>query len=196
MTRGKLSAVEQIYACSALNKIQERIEVADLKKLEQQMKESGDLKTLLTTPAIDLPKKYGYLVCEIYDDDYKDKTLYYLIKQSCKRLPTTSFFSYAGDKITGFFAYIVGANNCISEIKMFSFDVLKPNPVLLNDMFKLLEDLRKKYKTISWSAMKANEANSMYAKAIEKYGGKAEEYNDDISNTITIHYSIPGEPSI
>src|SRR5574344_2941346 len=153
MTRGKLRAVEQIYACSALNKIQERIEVADLKKLEQQMTESESLKKLLTTPAIDLPQRYGYLVCEIYDDDYKDKTLFYLIKQSCKRLPTTSFFSYANDKITGFFAYIVGANNCISEIKIFSFDVSEPNPVLLSDIFKLLENLRKHYKTISWRAM-------------------------------------------
>ncbi len=72
-------------------------EKADLSKLDAQLETDTELKTLLNTPANDLPENYKYIIDEIYEDE-ADKTLYYVIKESCKRLKSTSFFFMAGDK--------------------------------------------------------------------------------------------------
>ena len=81
-------------------KLQETTVKADLSLLDAQLENDTELKTLLNTPAKDLPEKYKYLVDEIYEDE-ADKTLYYVIKESCNRLKSTSFFSMAGNKIVG-----------------------------------------------------------------------------------------------
>lgn len=85
--------------------LQETTVKADLSLLDAQLENDTELKTLLNTPAKDLPEKYKYLVNEIYENE-ADKTLYYVIKESCNRLKSTSFFSMAGNKIVGFFAYL------------------------------------------------------------------------------------------
>lgn len=158
-------------------KLTESTEPANLIKLNAQMKSDSELNDLLNTPAKDLPEQYKYLVDEIYEDD-KDKTLYYVIKESCNRLRSTSFFSMAGEKIVGFFAYIIGEGNKVDEIKMFSFDLKKPNPVLAGDLLRLIEKLRKTYVEISWMAIKENPANKQYEQAIKLYNGTIEEVSE------------------
>lgn len=168
-------------------KLQETTVKADLSLLDAQLENDTELKTLLNTPAKDLPEKYKYLVDEIYEDE-ADKTLYYVIKESCNRLKSTSFFSMAGNKIVGFFAYIIGADNKIDEIKMFSFDSSKNNPVLAADLVRLLNKLQETYVEINWDAVKENPANDQYKKIIKLVNGTVTE----VSNK-SYHYSVPGK---
>ncbi|MBP5601620.1 MAG: hypothetical protein J6X78_02735 [Treponema sp.] len=176
---------EKIYNES--NILRETTEIANLSKLDAQLKTDIELKNLLYTPAKDLPEKYKFLVDEIYEE-YENKTLYYVIKESCRRLKTTSFFSMAGDKIVGFFAYIIGEGNVIDEIKMFSFDIERNNPVLAADLIRLLNKLRESYIEIRWDAIKENPANEQYKKIIEKLNGTVKEVSGKY-----YHYTIPGK---
>ena len=168
-------------------RLQETTVKADLNLLDAQLETDTRLKALLDTPAKDLPENYRYLVDEIYEDE-ADKTLYYVIKESCSRLKSTSFFSMAGDKIVGFFAYIIGAGNKVEEIKMFSFDLSRNNPVLAADLMRLLNGLRETYAEINWNALKKNLANEQYRKAIKLVNGTVTEVSDKI-----YHYSVPGK---
>lgn len=179
---------EETYQSSNnLDRFCETTEVANLSKLDAQLKTDATLNKLLNTPAKDLPEKYKYLVDEIYEDE-KNKTLYYVIKESCNRLKSTSFFSVAGNKIVGFFAYIIGEGNTVDEIKMFSFDITKNNPVLAADLIRLLEKLRKNYVEIKWMVIKENPANDQYNKIISKYNGSVVEINNKF-----YQYTIPGK---
>lgn len=168
-------------------RLQETTVKADLNLLDAQLETDTRLNALLDTPAKDLPENYRYLVDEIYEDE-ADKTLYYVIKESCSRLKSTSFFSMAGDKIVGFFAYIIGAGNKVEEIKMFSFDLSRNNPVLAADLMWLLNGLRETYAEINWNALKKNPANEQYRKAIKLVNGTVTEVSDKI-----YHYSVPGK---
>ena len=168
------------------SRLQETTEKADLSKLNAQLEVDPELNKLLNTPAKDLSNNYKYLVDEIYEGD-EDKTLYYVIKESCSRLKSTSFFSMAGNKIVGFFAYIIGEGNKIDEIKMFSFDLEKSNPVLAADLLRLLSKLRETYVEINWDAIKENPACEQYNKIIKKFNGTVTEVSDKI-----YHYSVPG----
>lgn len=181
---------EDLFECifnESLNRLVESTELANLKKLEAQLETDKELDKLLKTPAKDLKTAHKYLVEEIYDD-YADKTLYYLIQESCRRLKSTSFFSVAGNKIVGFFAYIIGEENKIDGIKMFSFDLSKPNSVLASDLIKLIKNLQQKYAEINWCALKENPANIQYKKIMEKLNGSVK----DISEK-ACQYTIPGK---
>ncbi len=162
-------------------------EKADLSKLDAQLETDTELKTLLNTPANDLPENYKYIIDEIYKDE-ADKTLYYVIKESCNRLKSTSFFFMAGDKIVGFFAYIIGTDNKIDEIKMFSFNSDRNNPILAADLIRILKKLRETYVEISWEAVKDNPANEQYEKVINTFNGTVKEVSSKF-----YHYSIPGK---
>ena len=70
--------------------------------------------------------------------------------------------------------------NKVTEIKMFSFDLNKPNVVLLRDLYKLLDYLITKYDEVTWAAIKENPANKIYKSAINKYSGIIDDSNDKI----------------
>lgn len=182
---GKEKFFEKIY--NDCNRLKETTAKADLSSLDAQLATDQELNKLLNTPAKNLPESYKYLVDEIYEEQ-EDKTLYYLIKESCNRLKSTSFFSMAGNKIVGFFAYIIGEENKIDEIKMFSFDLKKNNPVLAADLIRLLDKLRETYVEINWDAMKENPACEQYNKIIKKFNGTVTAVSDKI-----YHYTVPGK---
>ena len=161
----------------------------DLNKLENQMQDDESLMNLLLKPANELPEKYLYLISEVFAG-WETTNLYHLISETSTKVPKDqAYFSVAGDKIIGWCAYTTEYNRqfkqeVVNEIKMFSFDVNRPNPVLLRDLETLINMLLNKYGIIFWGAVKKNPANKIYERAIEKYHGTKEEYNDIVYYTI------------
>ena len=163
---------------------------ADMEKLENQMQDDESLMNLLLKPAKELPKKYTYLLSELFPG-WESATLYYLLDASFKNVPNDQiYFSMAGEKIVGWCAYTTEYNRqlkqvVVNEIKMFSFDINRPNPVMLRDLETLINMLLNKYGVIFWGAVKENPANRIYERAIEKYNGTKEEHDNLIYYTIT-----------
>ena len=67
---------------------------------------------------------------------------------------------------------------------MFSFDVNRPNPVILRDLEAMINMLLDKYGVIFWDTVKENPANRIYQHAIEKYNGTKEEHGNLVYYTI------------
>lgn len=170
--------------CSALVKANKQL-------LENQMQSNETLKNLLMKPASELPEKYTYLLAEVFEG-WKDTTLWHLIEETFRKIPSDQiFFSMAGNEIVGWCAYTTkrdpkSGTIYVDEIKMFSFDINRPNPVLLRDLESLIKDLLEKYSMVSWVAVKENPANRIYQKAIEKYNGSKSEFGN------LVQYSIEG----
>lgn len=162
---------------------------ADRRLLEEQMDKDKSLSELLFKPAGELPKKYTYLLAELFPG-WETATLYYLLDASFKNVPNDQiYFSMAGNKIVGWCAYTTEYNRqlkqvVVNEIKMFSFDVNRPNPVMLRDLETLINILLDKYGVIFWGAVKENLANRIYERAIEKYNGTKEEHGNLVYYTI------------
>lgn len=162
---------------------------ADRKLLEEQMSKDKSLSELLLKPAGELPEKYTYLLAELFPG-WETATLYYLLDASFKNVPNDQiYFSMAGDKIVGWCAYTTEYNRqlrqtVVNEIKMFSFDVNRPNPVILRDLETMINMLLDEYGVIFWGAVKENPANRIYKRAIEKYHGTKEEYYGLVYYTI------------
>ena len=158
----------------------------DMSELDKQMKSDYELREILTTPAEDLPYRYSYLLGEVFAG-WKALTLYDLIKQSFDKLGNDKvYFSKAGNKLVGWAAYEVDATcrfrpyTFVSEIKTFSFDVKRPNPVLFRDLKELLDKLIEEYKEVTWIAVKENPANDIYEKVIKVYNGTRKDINDKL----------------
>ena len=175
------------YFKARINEIKERICLneelipANLNDLTKEMDRNPNLKKLLNTKAADLPEKYKYLVDEIYEEP-SDVCLYDLIKESQQKLGKDKvFFSKNGDSLVGWAAFETDrSKKKVTEIKMFSFDLNKPNIVLLRDLHKLLEQLLSKYEEVTWAAIKENPANKIYKSAINKYFGTIDESDDKV----------------
>lgn len=161
--------------------LKEELCSASLSDLDKQIEADADLKRLLTTKAINLPKKYKFLVDEVFAES-DEVSLYDLIKQSQAKLGSDKvFFSKSGEKINGWAGYDTDIfNKKVMEIKMFSFDITRPNPVLIKDLRKLLEKLLSKYEEVSWAALKANPANKIYKAAVSKYHGQFDDSDEKI----------------
>ena len=177
-----IRSIKQAFIRSALVQ-------ADMQSLENQMAEDKSLSELLMTPAKELPVKYSYLLAEVFDG-WETLTLYHLIAETFTKVPKDHvYFSKVGDKIVGWCAYTTARDPkqgyvYVNEIKMFSFDINRPNPVLLRDLELLINMLLDKYGIISWIAVKENPANKIYQRAIDKYNGSKEEYNNLIQYLI------------
>ena len=167
--------------------IQSQLVRCDLSELDMQMNNDNQLKELLTTPASKLPKKYHYLLAELFDG-WEEKTLYELIKStvfSYKKIK--SYFSKSGDKITGWCAYEVNYDrilnsDVVTELKMFSFDLDKLNVTLMRDLKTLLDNLLEQYPLVSWAAIEENDFNDSYRYVLKTYnelGYKTSEYKDN-----------------
>lgn len=162
---------------------------ADRNRLEELMNNDKGLSRLLLTPAGELPEKYSYLLSELFPG-WEETSLYYLIDATFKKVPNDQiYFSMAGDKIVGWCAYTTEYNRnfkreIVNEIKMFSFDINRPNPVLLRDLESMINILLDKYGIIFWEAVKKNPANKIYERAINKYQGFKEEVGDNVYYTI------------
>jgi len=163
----------------------ERIVRAKWSDLEYAMEQDKELSTLLNTPVKDLPKNYRFLADELFND-VENETLYHFIAMSL----TFSIIIYkiyyikSDSKITSIAACHIGYDE-VYEIKMLSFNPLQSSCVVrIRDFNILLDDFIKKYKKISWSAMKENPANRVYQEVIENYGGNMKEQDG------CIHYCI------
>ena len=162
---------------------------ADMEKLESQMQDNESLMNLLLKPAGELPKKYSYLLAEVFDG-WETTNLYHLIFETNTKVPKDQvYFSMAGNEIVGWCAYTTEYSRqfkqvVVNEIKMFSFDIDRPNPVLLRDLEMLINMLLDKYGVIFWGAVKENPANRIYQRAIEKYNGTKEEHGNLVYYTI------------
>lgn len=166
-----------------LEKIFSSLVPCDLNLLKSQMEERPDLKKILTTKGIDLPEQYRYLISEELSD-WQNATLYDLITtfHGQKGEKLISNFSTAGEKIVGWVGYIVGKNNFDEEIvlniKMFSFDLSRPNPIILKDLRDLIYDLQNDYPEVRWLALKDNPANKIYRKFLDEIGGETIDFGN------------------
>lgn len=163
----------------SLREVFSSLKSCELDELDNEMSVNPELNTLLTTPGKDLPIKYRYLMGSVLSD-WENKTLYDFIVLTlfAKGNKYHSYFSKAGNKFVGFAAYEVDST-CrfrpyvfVSEIKMFSFDLDRPNPVLIQDLKRLIDELLSQYKEVSWVAVKANPANRIYRAALNYYKDK------------------------
>jgi len=161
--------------------LEEQLVPAKMNDLNIAMQQNEELKKLLTTPSKNLPERYKYLVDEI--TDYENYTLLDIIDNTLKYKRFIPYFSKMGNEMRGFVAYEVSKNE-VSDIKLFSFDLSQAAVVLFRDLIILLDELVMKYKKVSWLALKANPANKIYQKAIEKYNGTMEEIGNEL------HYCI------
>ena len=163
----------------------------DLSKLDKQIELNDNLK-FLKSPAKDLPKRYLYLLSEVFPG-ITNYSLYDLIKMANGYKDTYSYFSVAGDNIVGWCSYQTSFNpelnkEIVSEIKMFSFDINKPDPVLMKDLKSLLDNLLKQYPQVSWEAVKENPANEIYQFVLNEYAKNGFTVNkSDIQNGILVY---------
>lgn len=171
---------------------------ADLSELDKQMNANSKLKELMTTEGKDLPNDYSYLLGEVVDN-WETFTLHDFVRLTINNhRPGTEihcYFSMSGDDIVGFAAYEVDSSKryrnytFVSEIKMFSFDLSRPNPVLIRDLKMLLDKLINEYKEVTWIAVADNPANKIYRQAITDYKGKV----IPLENGRLYEYSITGK---
>jgi len=171
-----------------MERLTEELILADINELHREMNTDPSLKKLLTTKAKDFPpdSEYLFLIREL--TEHADETLLDIIEMSLKYsmrgTKTKSYFVKAKDRLIGFVAYIVMGNEII-EVKMFSFDVSRPNPVIIRDLENLVVKLLKEgFEKISWSAMPENGANAIYERAIAKFNGKSKMKDDIIRYVI------------
>lgn len=154
------------------DEINSSLSECNLAELDEQINSDDELRQFLYTPASELPQQYLYLITEIFPEALK-YTLYDLMEFTFSYKNTVSYFSKAGDKIIGWCGYHISKDvdgiERVDEIKMFSFDLSKPNPVLLRDLQSLLDDLLEKYSSVSWTAVKENPANRIYESVLDKY---------------------------
>ena len=155
----------------------------NLEELKQQMKKDSSIHKVLTTPAYELPVEYTYLLGETFPN-WEDCTLLELILTSQRSLPEgCCFFSKTGSEITGWCAYTIDIDEggkYISNLKMFSFNIFRPNVVLLRDLKSLVDTLLEDYYKVSWIAVKGNPANKIYQKIINDYKGTSFDLDNKI----------------
>ena len=147
-----------------------------ISELDDLLEKNSELKELMFAPAKDLPQRYQYILEDLSDDSMNYYTLYALVL-SCLGWPGVySYFSKAGDDPVGWCAYHVSEGiddvDRVDELKMFSFDLSKPNVVLLRDLKNLLDTLLQRYTSVSWRANFNNPANEIYEQVLEEYGNK------------------------
>ena len=163
-------AVLQINSNNEL--IKSSLSRCDISELDKQIKEDDNLRQLLYTPANELPEKYLFLLTETFPRISRF-TLYDLIEFTIGYKDTVSYFSKAGNKIIGWCGYHISKRfNGVDEIKMFSFDLNRPNPVLLRDLKNLVDKLITEYSFVSWGAVPENPANQIYEQALLEYKNK------------------------
>lgn len=157
----------------------EHIRIPDLSELDEAMKRDKKLKKILTTPLYKLPSNLLEYSHKYFSNLPTVSTLYNAIKFCLEDFFTQGEFYYSEvDKsIKGFLLYTIegdtikGITPYICNIGIISFDLNVNNKTLLRDTINLLENLRKKYKGISWSIDKNNSAVEMYKELLSTYHG-------------------------
>lgn len=175
--------VKKEEICSSLSE-------CNISELDDLMEKDSELKKLMFTPAKELPQRYLYLLEEI-DPNMMQCNLYTLIISSLGwGSKIHSYFSKSGNKIVGWCAYHISKKfNGVDEIKMFSFDLDKPNLVLLRDLKNLVDRLLTEYSFVSWGAVPENPANRIYERALAEYENKGfdvEKVQSDKEITYTV----------
>lgn len=173
----------------------ERLERAEIKKLDDYLRGHPDVKKVLLTPAKDLKAtEYGHLI-PVVTKNVEDKTLYDLMKASMEQDYgyIKSYFSVDENGSIGGFVALVMSGNEVGDIKMFSFDLKKFNVTLARDLTNLIPPLLAKYAAVNWSAVKENPIVKAYEKIAYSYGGKVMPYVDPDSGVECIRYRIEGK---
>jgi hypothetical protein len=142
--------------------------------LKAQMKIDSRLMKQLDSPLDEIPQ-YKYLYQQDFVGGYGLFDLLNYITNTEKK--ATVLFSKAGNKFTGFIAY-VDDGKTISKIKMASFfdDEKKSALVMARDLREFLTKEIQDHKLITWEAYFINPANIQYQKAIPSWFSKSK-YN-------------------
>jgi hypothetical protein len=158
--------------------LMEQLIPANLGTLQTEMNQDEELKNLLTTPLKELPPQYKYLDITGVNTN---KTLFDIIDEKIHDNSYITFFSKAGNKLTGMAGYEVDTNtNAVIGIIIFSFNpTYGDGRQVLKDMGNLLDDLVKKYDSIRWYSDIENPANRYYNLVIKKYDGNVFSLEDD-----------------
>lgn len=180
-------------------------ERASLSNLKNYMKDDEDLQFFLTTPIIKLPKNYRYLIVSVSQDIIVKGTLYDLIKHNFNKHMSYSEFSYTYKsvngkrvkKLIGYCFYETTSNpmtagkGAVTDIVLVSFTPEKNSYTLTKDMLELLEELRREYKSIDWTAFPDNPIVKSYNKIAKQNNGYS--WLDTTYNPPLMHYRLMGK---
>ena len=147
----------KIYKTS-LERFDEQLEQADLKKLDSEINKNDEYK-FLKIPYKELPEQYQNLIAqELNEPD--TSSLYDLMNMTRIAFGSqNTLFSKMGNKLTGWVGIKPRKDGSVGNIKMFSFLDPNKNYVIWKDLRILLEILLFDigYHTVSWAAVKSNE---------------------------------------
>ncbi len=192
-----MSSFGSLRNSKSLREIFSSLQSCELDELDKAMENDSELNSLLTTEGKDLPVEYRYLMGDVLSG-WENKTLYDFIVLTlfAKGDKYHSYFSKAGDKLVGFAAYEVDLTlrfrnyTFVSEIKMFSFDLKRPNPVLIQDLKTLIDQLLNEYFEVTWVAVKENPANRIYEAAMNFYKNDYDVQVNPLENGKLLEYCI------
>lgn len=163
---------------------------ADINEYEKQKEERPDFKKLVLTKGEYLLDKYKNLLSEAFPR-YKNKTLEDLIKQSKAELGDDNVY-FSIDKnglIVGFMAVVVDEDeNKVNNIKMCSLKDGDDNEDIMPDLKDFLDELLKKYDSVSWVAIDSNKANFAYKLYAKHHNG----FFKEVKDFHKVFYHVPG----
>lgn len=163
-----------------------------------------DLKPFFSTPMKDLFKKSNELgnsykyAFDMKGENSQDLTLAQVLSTLllANQGRIKLYFSESNE-IEGLIMYTIGGTDLINrwphyveDIVIMSFDLDKPNMTLTRDLYRLIQDLRLKYRYIRWIADKNNPATKFYKKVVDRYGGICEPDSEDEEILV---FKIPGK---
>lgn len=177
----------------------EHINTPDLSELDEAMEKDEHLRELMETPIGSLPESPIGLSYKYFSNLPDYMTLYNALSMTLESffMNGNFFYSKAGDQMVGFLGYeiapkvIHNMGPYIRNISAISFDLDKPNAVLVRDTITEIMKLRKQYYIIRWTCFPENPANEMYEKFCRKLGGEIKEIKEEGYDLI--EYIIYGE---
>ena len=157
----------------------EHINTPDLSELDTAMEKDEKLRELMETPIGDLPESPLGLSYSYFSNLPPNMTLYDALGLTLESFFRDGdfFYSKAGDQMVGFIGYevvpkfIYNLGPYIRNIMAVSFDLDKPNTVLVRDTINEIMKLRKEYTKIRWTSFPDNPASEMYEKFCKRLGG-------------------------
>lgn len=171
-------------------KMNEKLIPASLERLNVELEKRPDFSKQMNTPLRNLNSQYLNLIDEEDFDYYKDNSLKDIIESKLSEGNKRGiyFYSEAGEDLEGFAYYTTSMNGLrVTDIGLFSFDVEKPNSVLVRDMLNLLKELREKYVSIEFMCVENNPVLDSYIKITRMFNGDYT-YDEGIW-----YFEIPGK---
>lgn len=176
-------------------------EVGSFNSLYTYMAADSNLKSLLYTKYCDLPKMYQHLFAHEDGKLVSTTTLFNQISgylANSAESTSKAFFIIMNKQFVGFMGYKTAKDRTTSKtgnhgsfvksITLFTCD-LRYGITLAHDAFDLIQDLRRQYTFIHWSAIKGNPAIKAYNRLINRYGGNSRPSKNTPN---TLYFEIPG----